>query len=467
MLRRKIEKELLYWKDKRKQALLITGARQIGKTYSAKRFLEENFENVIYLNFADNQSLVPSFAELKDYKELISRLSLFDGAKLVPGKTAVFFDEIQLLYVYRDALKKKKGLPLISLDLITAMKPLVNEGQYRFLISGSLLGIELNDILLYPVGYMDLIHMFPLDFEEFLWAKGVGELAINELRDCFKRRSPVDPMVNETMLALFREYVLVGGMPEAVDVYIESRNLYQVKKIHERIKDAYEIDMSRYVEDQEKKLKIREVYEAIPSELNSKNKRFMSSHVASPSYLKRNDLVDEFIWLTNAGTAIPVYNVTEPVSPLTLDSKRKTLKLFLSDVGLLGTALFSTGLRQKLLDGEKEINFGAPYENVVAQELCAHGFANKLYYYNSKKHGEVDFLVEYEGEPCPIEIKSGKPNEMNCYNHAALNNLLKLYDIKEAFVFGETNLKKESDKITQLPLYMVSFLSGESLYGDD
>ncbi len=261
--------------------------------------------------------------------------------------------------------------------------------------------------------------------------------------------------------------MIVGGMPEAVEIYLKTHNFQLVKTAHEQIKSIYIADMTRYVEEKDKKLKIKEVYDAIPSEINSKNKRFVNSHVADAGYLRKKGLSDEFLWLTHAGVALPVYNVTEPVLPLTLASERKTLKLFLNDIGLLGTALFDTGVRQKLLDGEKEINFGAPYENAVAQELYAHGFAEKTFYYNSKKHGEIDFLVEYQGEPCPIEIKSGKPDLMNSYNHVALNNLIKLYDIKQAFLFGESNVVKESDVITVYPLYMVSFLNGKSIYSSD
>ena len=467
MLKRKIEKDLLNWKNNRKQALLVTGARQIGKTFSLKHFAEEHFKNFVYLNFADYPSLVASYAELKNPDDLLDKLSLFDGAHLVPGRTVVFFDEIQLLYNYREKLKEKASLPLLSLDLITAMKPLVIDGRYRFMLSGSLLGIEVNDVILSPVGYMDTIRMFPLDFEEFLWAKGVGNSAIEKLRESFKNQTPVEQETNKQMLELFRQYVLVGGMPEAVEAFLKTHNLESVKIVHEQIKAIYLNDMTRYVEEKDKKLKIREVYEEIPSEVNSKNKRFVSSHVADPGYLRKKGLSDEFLWLTNAAVALPIYNVTEPVLPLTLASERKTLKLFLNDVGLLGTALFDTGVRQKLLDGKKEINFGAPYENAVAQELYAHGFAEKSFYYNSKKHGEVDFLVEYQGEPCPIEIKSGKPDLMNAYNHVALNNLLKLYDIKQAFLFGETNVIKENEKITLYPLYMVSFLNGKTIYSSD
>ena len=210
--------------------------------------------------------------------------------------------------------------------------------------------------------------------------------------------------------------------------------------------------------DEVKRLRIREIYNAVPSELNSKNKRFVSSHVVEKSYLKNKNLNDEFLWLTNASVSIPVYNVTEATLPLQLASERKTLKLFVNDIGLLDSMLFSTGIRENLLNKKKEINYGAPYENVVAQELKAHGFNEKIFYYNSKKHGEVDFIVEYNNEVLPIEIKSGKPDELKIYNHTALNNLINMYSIDKAFVFGECNVVKETSVITQFPIYMISFI---------
>ncbi|HBX24844.1 MAG TPA: hypothetical protein DEF61_00910 [Firmicutes bacterium] len=223
--------------------------------------------------------------------------------------------------------------------------------------------------------------------------------------------------------------------------------------------NKYSYDITTYLDDDGKKLRIKEIYKSIPSELNSKNKRFISSNVIDKNYLNNNNIEDEFVWLSNAGIIIPVFNVSEPISPLSLSSNRKTLKAFMNDIGFLDAALYDTDLRNKLLKNEKEINFGAPYENAAAQELYAHGFNEKLFYYNSKKHGEVDFLLEVNREILPIEIKSGKPNNMNYYNHVALTNLIKTYNIKESYLFGECNVKKENEYIYQFPIYMISFLS--------
>jgi len=195
------------------------------------------------------------------------------------------------------------------------MKALVIEAKYRFVLSGSLLGVELNDITLYPVGYLDVERMYPLDFEEYLWAKGVGDDVIEDLRKRFLLREAVDESLNKVLLGYFREYVLIGGMPEAISSYVNDKNLYKVDVVQKNIINSYLSDMTTYVEDKVEKLKIREVYKSIPSELNSKNKRFMSSHVMDKNYLKRKNLEDEFIWLAGAGVAIPAYNATEPQTP--------------------------------------------------------------------------------------------------------------------------------------------------------
>ena len=342
------------------------------------------------------------------------------------------------------------------------MKSLVEKGEYRFILSGSLLGAVLRDINLNPTGYMDEYKMYPLDFEEFLWAKGVGEIAINHVKECFRDKESVDPEIHKLMLKYFREYVLVGGMPEAVKAYVNSNNLFLVSEAQNQIIKKYKADIVSYVSDESLKLRIRDVFTSIPSQLSSKNSRFVSSQVLDKAYLKHNKIEDEFLWLTAAGVAISTYHVNEPVLPLALSIERKTLKLFSNDVGLLVSQLVDTGVREKLLNNEKEINYGAPYENAVAQELISHGFDEELYYYNSKKHGEVDFLITFNNEVLPIEIKSGKRIEDQIYDHTALNNLLKLYNYPVAYVFGETNVIKENNQIYQLPIYMIDFIKKEN-----
>lgn len=458
MLKRKVDEYLNNWFLNRKQALLIKGARQIGKTFSINQFGTHSFENVIEINFVLNPSLIQSFYAIKDYKQLMLRISTLSGNKLIPGKTLIFFDEIQVLYERREEEKRNRTLDSSSSDLITVMKEAVIVGEYRFILSGSLLGITLNNVKSFPVGYLDEYQMYPLDFEEFLGAKGVGKDIIKYANECFNNKEKVDEEVNRLLLEDFKEYVLVGGMPEVLETYFNTNNLYLVDEVQKQIINNYKSDITTYIHDEEKKIRVRDIYNSIPSELNAKNKRFISSHVIDKDYLKNYNLQDEFIWLTNAGVAIPVYNVTDPVIPLVLSSNRKTLKLFVNDIGLLGSMLLSTGIKEKMLNNELVINYGAPFENVIAQELFSHGFNESLFYYNSKTNGEVDFIIEYNNDILPIEVKSGKPNELNYYNHYTLNKLISNYDIPQAFVFGMTNVTKESNVIYNFPLYMISFL---------
>lgn len=459
MLNRKIEKYFDAWLKQRNTALLIKGARQVGKTYSINKFIDSNFKHKIVIDFAQRMDLVDAFAQIKNYEQVLIRLSAIDGPNLVPKETVIFFDEIQVLYKRREELAKKNMLDETSQDLITAIKPLVIEGSYRYILSGSLLGVTLNNVVLNPTGYLDIKQMYPLDFEEYLLAKRVGENVIDYLRKCFLEKESVDEEIHKIILNHFKEYVLIGGMPQAVSDFINTKNLYTVAQTQTQIIDQYTIDITKYIDEEVKKLRVREIYKAIPSELNSKNKRFMSSHILTKSELNRLNLIDEYLWLTNAGIAIPVFNVSAIESPLAISVERKTLKLFVNDIGLLDTMLLATGIRERILNNDKVINYGAPYENVCAQELLTHGFNEKLYYYNSKKHGEIDFVIEYNNEVLPIEIKSGKADEANAYNHSALNNALRIYDIKEAYVFGETNYFKENDRIHQFPIYMISFIN--------
>ena len=457
MLKRKIDKVLIEWKNNRKSTLLITGARQIGKTYSIKHFISNNFKHYITINFAERLDLIDTFVKIKNPADLIIRLSLVDGDNLVENETVVFLDEIQLLYRRREELLKDKSMFEYQ-DIITIMKSMSIEGKYRFILSGSLLGVSLNNIVLNPLGYMDIVRMYPLDFEEYLWSKGVGDKAIDYIFDCFNNLVPVDESINKQFLDYFREYVLIGGLPEVVESFKENRNVKLVNNIQSQIINNYLNDITTYIDDKKEKLRINDIYKAIPSELNSKNKRFVSSHVLNTSSLKSEKLDDDFLWLTNACVSLPVYNISEPIIPLQLSCQRKTLKLFMNDIGLLISCLVDTGVREKLLNNEKEINYGAPYENVCAQELYAHGFNERLFYYNSKKHGEVDFVIEYKNEVLPIEIKSGKPNQMMVYNHTALNNLIDVYKIPASYVFGESNIVIEKNNIIQFPIYMIMFI---------
>lgn len=440
MISRKIEKELdHFYTSNDKKALLITGARQVGKTFIIRNFGETHYENVIEINFLENKQAANLFENATGSDDLLLRLSAIADKPMVPGKTLIFLDEVQ-------ACK----------EIVTAIKFLVEESSYRYILSGSLLGIELKDIRSVPVGYMDVINMYPMDFEEFAIANGVSQRVIDSLRKCFEEKTPVDAVVHKKMMALFELYLIVGGMPAAVNKYLETNNLQEVLREQKSIINLYKMDISQY--DPNHKLYIEEIFDLIPSELNSKNKRFILKNLNENFKFSR--YTNSFIWLKDAGVALPTFCASEPTVPLKLSQSTNLFKLFLSDVGLLA-AMYMDDIQLKILNHEKDINFGSIYENAAAQELRAHGF--DLYYFNSRKQGELDFLVELGGDVLPIEIKSGK----DYMKHAALSTVManKDYAIPTAYVFQNDNVSING-KIVYFPIYMLMFVEHGGLKND-
>ncbi|WP_277296616.1 ATP-binding protein [Succinatimonas hippei] len=430
MLKRKIDSFIRQFFRRSKNALLITGARQIGKTFSVREF-GKNFKSFVEINFVENQDAVEIFRTAKSSSDILLRLSAMTNTPLIKGETLIFFDEVQ-------------KCP----EIVTAIKFLVEEGSYRYVLSGSLLGVELRDLRSVPVGYLEVKDMYPLDFEEFLICNNVSESIISHLKQALFKKISVDDVIHAKLLELFRLYLVVGGMPAAVSKYLETNNLQEVVAVQREIIRLYKWDISQY--DYKNKLKIEEIFDLIPSELNAKNKRFILKSLNRNAKFAYYE--DSFLWLKNAGVALPVYNVEEPKVPLLLAKSRNLFKLFQSDVGLLA-AQYSDGIQLKIIMGQSDINFGAIYENAVAQELAAHDF--NLYYFNSKKQGELDFVVEKDGMILPIEVKSGKDYAV----HRALTNILENseYNIKEALVLSNANIKQVG-KILYAPIYMVMLI---------
>ena len=435
MLERKISRYIEHFYEVNKGALLLSGARQVGKTYSVRRFAEKKFKSFIEINFVDNPDAVGIFSNAKNSSDILLRLSAFVNQPLIKGETLIFFDEVQLCP-----------------EIVTAIKFLVDDGRYRYIMSGSLLGVELNNLRSVPVGYMEVKEMYPLDLEEFMWAVGVNEDVIDSLKKSWEEKKHVDDFVHKKMMDVFRLYLIVGGMPAAVMSYKENNNLQDVMASQREIISLYKKDISQY--DEKRSLKIKEVFDLIPSELNSKSKRFFIKDINTKARAEMYE--NEFLWLKNAGVAIPVFNVDEPKLPLKLASSRNLFKLFSNDVGLLACQ-YSDGIQLKILTGDDAINHGSVYENVVAQELLAHGF-DELYYYNSKKMGELDFILEYDGNVFPVEVKSGKDYS----RHRALNNILTCpeYDIPQAVVLCNNNFEVK-DNVIYVPIYMMMFLQKE------
>lgn len=435
MLKRKIDAYIRNYYETTRNALLITGARQIGKTYSIRQF-GKSFKSFVEINFVEMPETVELFKDAKSSADILLRLSAITSVPLIKGQTLVFFDEVQ-------------QCP----DIVTAIKFLVDDGSYRYILSGSLLGIELKDLRSEPVGYMGVKDMYPLDFEEFISCVGINDTVIGALREAWQNRTAVDEFIHGKILELFRLYLVVGGMPAAVNKYLESNNLQEVMTVQQDIIRLYKRDIAQY--DLNNKLYIEKIFNLIPPELNAKNKRFILKRLNEHAKFERIEA--SFLWLTNAGVALPVYNVEEPKMPLLLARSRNLFKLFQSDIGLLACQ-YAEGIQLRIIKGDKSINFGSIYENAVAQELVAHDIVP--YYYNNKKRGELDFVVELDSKVLPIEVKSGKDYE----THRALSNIMDCgeYDLPQAIVFNNDNLQVVG-KIVYAPIYMVMFLEKNNI----
>ena len=419
-----------------KYALLIDGARQTGKTFIVREFAKRHYESFIEINFIRMKGAREIFENVEDEKDILVKLSTLSRGKLKKGATLVFFDEVQ-------------KCP----EAVTYIKFLVEEGSCHYVLSGSLLDVELNNIRSVPVGYMDEVKMYPLDFEEFVEANGESPELIAAARRSWIERRPLASVYHARLLKLFRLYLVVGGMPAVVQKYIDTHDIAQVVREQKKILALYRRDITQY--DEANSLRIRAVFDRIPAELNDKNKRFFASSI-QPG-VKFENLGDEFLWLKEAGVALPTVNVEAPKSPLRLAEKPSLFKLFSNDVGLLA-AQYMNGIQLEILNGAVDINFGSVYENAVAQELTAHGF--ELNYYDSNRHGEIDFVLESEGGVLPVEVKSGKHYK----RHRALNRVMaeREYAIKEALVLDDSTLSVEGG-IFYAPIYMVMFLQRNAM----
>lgn len=436
MLIRKAEQEIRTWVNNSKTALLVTGARQVGKTWSIRKCLREEDCDYLEINLIEEPDLVPALEQCSTVDDLIIMLSTAKNYSFQKGKSVLFIDEVQECK-----------------DIVTKIKFWVDEGSFRYVLSGSLLGVELRNIRSAPVGYLSEVKMFPLDFEEFLSASGVTDETLQYLRDCFNTRKPINDLVHQKMLQHFQRFLVVGGMPAAVQEYVTSGDISKVTSIQSDIIELYKLDFTKY-ERENKKLMLISVYNQVPAQLMEKNRRFNYSDIKKGLRFER--LEDSFLWLSSAGVVIPVYNATEPRVSLRQNEKSTLLKLYSSDVGLL-TCQYGNAIRMKILTGDTSVNLGGIYENAVAQELNTHGFP--MYYYNSHKNGELDFLIEQEMSVHPIEVKSGK----DYYVHSALSKVTSnsQYEIRSSYVLSNYNLSQEG-KIHYLPIYLCTFIRDDT-----
>ncbi len=431
MIKRRLDRQIEEHYKTSSASLLLTGARQTGKTFAVRKFARDSGLELVEINFYEDSQAITIFEGAKDADDVLFRLSAYTNTILKPGNTLIFFDEIQ-------------KFP----DIVTWIKFLVEEGSYKYALSGSLLGVELKNIRSVPVGYMSVVDVYPLDMEEFFRAVGVSDAVLDSVELAFSEKRPVDRVVHDSLMRLVGIYLVVGGMPAAVQAYIDTNNLQNVNARQADIMRLYKWDISQY--DPGQKLGINEMFDLIPSELNACNKRFVLKRLNEHARFQKYE--NGFIWLKDAGAALPVYNVSEPVSPLKLNEERNLFKLFQNDVGLLSSQ-YSDGIALRIIRGAVNVNYGAVYENLTAQELSAHGFS--LYYFNSKKLGELDFVLETSDGVVPVEVKSGKDYE----RHNALKNVLACdnYGIRNAIVLTNDNLRT-SGRVTYMPIYMLMFI---------
>ena len=437
MLYRKIEKVIEdHLKSSTNKILLIDGARQVGKTYIVRYVGRRLYKNFIEINMVEDFLGERLFAETRSVEDFYLQVSMLAGEKMDTAEnTLIFIDEIQT-YPH----------------LLTLLKFLSQDGKFTYIASGSLLGVTLSQTTSIPMGSIRKIRMFPLDFEEFLYANGMNELVIQSLRTKFERMESLDEALHRKLMDLFRKYLLVGGLPDAINSYLADNNIKLVREIQSEIHDYYAADASKY--DEENKLKIRRIYDMIPSNMENKKKRLVAKNIEQKKGKTFQDYQDEFEYLISAGIALNVQAISNPSFPLIESCGKNLLKLYLNDVGILTGILYGSNIRA-VLEDERSINLGSVYETVVASELIAHG--HKLFYYDNRSKGEVDYLIDdYDSlSTVPIEVKSGKDYTV----HSALNTFVSNddYHIQKAYVVSNERNVTQKGKITYIPIYYIMF----------
>ena len=449
MLYRKITSYLEdYLKSDSDKILILEGARQVGKSFSIREVGSRLYPNYVEINFVEDDEGKQLFKNIHKKEDFYLTLSMVAGDKLSSrDDTLVFLDEVQ-------------HYP----QFLTMLKFLREDGRYRYIASGSLLGITLQDTTSIPVGSIIRKEMFQLDFEEFLIANGFGAEAIDRLRQSYMNRQSLAEQRHNHVLDLFHRYLLVGGLPDAVNTYLNTHNIVRVREVQEGIRNLYAADATKYEKEHTKKLLIRRIYEMIPSQMENKKKRIVAQKIRGKEGDRFAHYQEEFEYLISSGTALAVHAISNPHFPLSESLQKNLLKLYLNDVGLLTGLLYHNNILP-VIDDVRSINLGSVYESVVAQELRAHG--HKLFYYDNRKQGEVDYLIDDHTAMSahPIEVKSGKDYSV----HSALNNLLKNpdYNIQAATVISNGREIYQKGKITYMPVYFVMFMEIDTPQTDE
>ena len=436
MFYRKIEERInRYYADKNAKILVIDGARQIGKSFIIRETGKKFFKHFVEINLKDDSEGDKLFESVRTTEDFYLQVSALYGNNLGDvSDTMIFLDEIQ---VYP--------------HLLTMLKPLKADARYRYICSGSLLGITLQHTFI-PMGSMDEVKMFPMDFEEFLLANNVGKDVISYLRKCFADQTPPSEGIHKTILGLFKRYLLSGGLPDSVKAFVEAKNVYTMRENQALTYKYYSDDAAKY--DKEHSLKIRRIYDYLPSCMENKVKRIQFKKIEDAPKASMGRYQDEFDYLLSSGCVLGAKAISNPVFPLCESASKNLIKLYYNDVGLLTNLLYKNNI-DAVLNKDSGVNLGSVYETACAMELSAHG--HDLYYFDSKKVGEVDFLInDYENTSIlPIEIKSG--NDQN--NFRAIPKLVKEpYNLQKGYIFGNENGISSKSNLVTFPIYMIMFL---------
>lgn len=445
MLFRKIRKTIAnHLSSGSDKILLVEGARQVGKSYIIRNVGEELFPNFIELNFVKDNEGLQIFKNVRSVEDFYLLLSSMYGSRLGDcSDTLIFLDEIQEYPQY-----------------ITWLKFLREDRRYSFIASGSFLGLSLRDTTSLPVGSVVRKEMYPLDFEEFLIANDFGADVLAVMKQKFLQHESVMEGLHNRVMDLFRRYLLVGGMPDAVNAYIGTHNMSEIRQVQEDIHRMYLADASKYEEDYGKRLRIRRIYEMLPSQMENKKKRLVAKEIDDRKGARFSQYREEFEYLLSSGIALGGDAISNPKFPLVESLVKNLVKLYMNDVGMLTNLLFRYNVAPVLND-ERSVNLGSVYESVVAQELQAHG--HRLFYYDNRKVGEVDFIInDYATlSPLPVEVKSGKDYTV----HSALTRFLSVkdYGIDRGIVFSNTREVSTGPKgIVYMPVYYVMFLDASA-----
>ena len=436
MFYRKIEERInRYYADKNAKILVIDGARQIGQSFIIRETGKKFFKHFVEINLKDDSEGDKLFESVRTTEDFYLQVSALYGNNLGDvSDTMIFLDEIQ---VYP--------------HLLTMLKPLKADARYRYICSGSLLGITLQHTFI-PMGSMDEVKMFPMDFEEFLLANNVGKDVISYLRKCFADQTPPSEGIHKTILGLFKRYLLSGGLPDSAKAFVEAKNVYTMRENQALTYKYYSEDAAKY--DKEHSLKIRRIYDYLPSYMENKVKRIQFKKIEDAPKASMGRYQDEFDYLLSSGCVLGAKAISNPVFPLCESASKNLIKLYYNDVGLLTNLLYKNNI-DAVLNKDSGVNLGSVYETACAMELSAHG--HDLYYFDSKKVGEVDFLInDYESTSIlPIEIKSG--NDQN--NFRAIPKLVKEpYNLQKGYIFGNENGISSKSNLVTFPIYMIMFL---------